>query len=76
MHRNTEVSIMLVSCCSMDDKMYIGAYNTWDQRGRLSLRPQDEHCLMRNMTSEILCSACKEAIWLNFLRYRRMLCRC
>lgn len=52
----------------MDDRMYIGAYNTWDIRGRVTLRPQDEHCLMRNMTSEILCSACKEAIWLNFLR--------
>ena len=35
---------------------YIGAYPTWDIRGFKSLRPTNEFCLMRNMTSRSFCS--------------------
>lgn len=49
-----------------DDKQYVGAYPTWDVRGRKTYRPQNEACLMRNMSSSELCVVCKEGMWWEF----------
>jgi len=45
---------------------YIGVYPTWDINGRISYRPNNERCLMRNMTSDIFCVVCQENIWHQF----------
>lgn len=45
---------------------YIGAYPSWDIRGRKSYRPTNEMCLMRDMESTVLCPVCKEGMWLQF----------
>lgn len=57
---------------------YIGAYPTFSSRGRKTYRPSNEFCLMRNMTSNALCSGslinnfftsvCKEGMWEQFLK--------
>jgi len=53
------------------DNNYIGAYNTYRQgpgAGTFAgYRPNNERCLMRNMTSEAFCSICKEGMWYQFL---------
>ena len=49
-----------------DQKDYVGAYPTWDVRGRKTYRPQNEVCLMRNMSSSDFCVACKEGMWWQF----------
>jgi hypothetical protein len=54
------------STFSMDDEDAIGAYPTWDQSNRKSLRPNNERCLMRNMESTKFCSVCQENMWLKF----------
>lgn len=48
------------------ENSYIGAYPTWGPAG-LSYRPDNELCLMRNMTSQVFCPICQETIWLQFL---------
>eukprot|EP00755_Sulcionema_specki_P032153 Sspe_Gene.98132::Locus_71596_Transcript_1_1_Confidence_1.000_Length_1846::g.98132::m.98132 len=45
---------------------FVGAYPTWDVRGRKSYRPQNEMCLMRNMSSSDFCVACREGMWWQF----------
>eukprot|EP01062_Namystynia_karyoxenos_P011775 TRINITY_DN1422_c2_g1_i1.p1 TRINITY_DN1422_c2_g1~~TRINITY_DN1422_c2_g1_i1.p1 ORF type:complete len:602 (+),score=174.55 TRINITY_DN1422_c2_g1_i1:80-1885(+) len=50
----------------MDPVGYVSAYPTWDQFGRETLRPTNELCLMRNMTSPHFCPVCKEGMWLQF----------
>eukprot|EP01060_Flectonema_neradi_P039500 TRINITY_DN8720_c0_g1_i2.p1 TRINITY_DN8720_c0_g1~~TRINITY_DN8720_c0_g1_i2.p1 ORF type:complete len:490 (+),score=87.69 TRINITY_DN8720_c0_g1_i2:331-1800(+) len=49
-----------------DQRDFVGAYPTWDVRGRKTYRPQNEVCLMRNMTSPNFCVACKEGMWWQF----------
>lgn len=46
---------------------YVGAFPTWDYRGRKSYRPTNEQCLMRNMESTFFCPVCREGMWLQFL---------
>eukprot|EP01065_Artemidia_motanka_P032375 TRINITY_DN39389_c0_g1_i1.p1 TRINITY_DN39389_c0_g1~~TRINITY_DN39389_c0_g1_i1.p1 ORF type:complete len:614 (+),score=242.13 TRINITY_DN39389_c0_g1_i1:68-1843(+) len=50
----------------MEDKNYVGAYPTWDVFGRETLRPVNELCLMRNMSSPHFCPVCKEGMWRQF----------
>ena len=45
----------------------IGAFPSFGYRGNKSLRPMNEYCVMRNMTSTKFCPLCMEAIHLNFL---------
>ncbi|RHY56495.1 hypothetical protein DYB34_011146 [Aphanomyces astaci] len=51
----------------MDDPEYIGAYPTWDGSSRKTFRPDNEKCLMRNMTSPQFCNVCQENMWQQFL---------
>ncbi|RQM20112.1 hypothetical protein B5M09_012642 [Aphanomyces astaci] len=51
----------------LDDNDHIGFYPTWDIKKRLSYRPDNEKCLMRNMTSPQFCAPCQENMWLQFL---------
>lgn len=48
---------------------YYSAYPTWDDSAsrRKTLRPTNNGCLMRNMSSTTFCSVCKESMWLQFL---------
>jgi len=47
---------------------YIGAYPTWNSAGRVSYRPDNELCLMRNMSSPVFCPVCQETIWIQFFK--------
>jgi len=47
---------------------FIGAYPTWNSAGRVSYRPDNELCLMRNMSSPIFCPVCQETIWIQFFK--------
>jgi len=50
------------------DREWISAYPTWRQGGSLAgYRPNNEKCLMRNMTSTDFCSPCIEGMWLHLL---------
>ncbi|ETV79534.1 hypothetical protein H257_07518 [Aphanomyces astaci] len=51
----------------MDDPEYIGAYPTWDGYNVKTIRPSNEKCLMRNMTSPQFCNVCQENMWQQFL---------
>ncbi|MES1912252.1 MAG: hypothetical protein MHM6MM_004558 [Cercozoa sp. M6MM] len=46
---------------------HISAYPTWNAMGRKTYRPDNEFCLMRNMTSEYLSPPVQEAVWMQFL---------
>jgi len=47
---------------------HYSAYPTWDVSRRVTYRPTNAGCLMRNMTHNELCSVCKEGMWYQFLR--------
>ncbi|KAJ0393127.1 hypothetical protein P43SY_003672 [Pythium insidiosum] len=51
----------------MDDPTAIGMYPTFDINKRKTLRPDNERCLMRNMTSTAFCSVCQENMWHQFM---------
>ncbi|KAF0688753.1 Aste57867_19672 [Aphanomyces stellatus] len=51
----------------MDDPEYIGLYPTYDINKRKSIRPNNEKCLMRNMTSPHFCNVCQENMWQQFM---------
>ncbi|KAG4075274.1 hypothetical protein HA402_003065 [Bradysia odoriphaga] len=46
----------------------VSAYPTWDVARRVTYRPTNAGCLMRNMTSNYFCSVCKEGMWYQFLQ--------
>lgn len=50
------------------DNNYYSAYPTWDTSRRVTYRPTNAGCLMRNMTHNELCSVCREGMWYQFLR--------
>jgi len=50
------------------ENTYVGAYPTWSQSNRVTYRPTNELCLMRNMTSPVFCPVCQEAIWIQFFK--------
>eukprot|EP00026_Physarum_polycephalum_P006276 Phypoly_transcript_06318.p1 GENE.Phypoly_transcript_06318~~Phypoly_transcript_06318.p1 ORF type:complete len:311 (+),score=22.42 Phypoly_transcript_06318:833-1765(+) len=50
------------------ENSYVGAYPTWSSSGRVTYRPTNELCLMRNMTSSVFCPICQEAIWIQFFK--------
>jgi hypothetical protein len=50
------------------ENTFVGAYPTWNSAGRVSYRPTNELCLMRNMTSPVFCPICQEAIWIQFFK--------
>jgi KaiC/GvpD/RAD55 family RecA-like ATPase len=47
---------------------FVGAYPTRDINGKVSYRPTDDNCLMRNMERENFCPVCVEGLWLNLLK--------
>ena len=49
------------------DNSYVAAYPTWSTRGVKTFRPNNEYCLMRNMTSEHFDPVCQEGVWYQFL---------
>ncbi|KAJ3258554.1 hypothetical protein HK103_003514 [Boothiomyces macroporosus] len=49
-------------------KSFIGAYPTWDINGRVSYRPTNDACLMRDMSRDTFCDVCVEGLWVNLLR--------
>lgn len=49
------------------DNDHISAYTIWDERKRVTYRPTNAGCLMRNMTTNQFCSVCKEGMWHQFL---------
>ncbi|DAZ93828.1 TPA: hypothetical protein N0F65_009336 [Lagenidium giganteum] len=51
----------------LDDPNYIGIYPTFDINKRKTVRPNNEKCLMRNMTSPHFCRVCQENMWLKFM---------
>ncbi|GLE05341.1 hypothetical protein PINS_up014354 [Pythium insidiosum] len=51
----------------LDDPSVIGIYPTFDINKRKSFRPDNERCLMRNMTSTAFCSVCQENMWHQFM---------
>jgi len=50
------------------DNNYIGAYPTWSSSNAKTYRPNNERCLMRNMTSRNFCVVCQENNWHQFFR--------
>ena len=70
--------LMQRTVCSLDVHEYkdnvfekmteVGAFPTWDIRGRKSYRPTNDMCIMRNMTSHTFCPVCMEGMHLNFLK--------
>lgn len=50
------------------DNDIVSAYPTWDVSRRVTYRPTNAGCLMRNMTHNELCSVCKEGMWYQFLQ--------
>ncbi|RHY24256.1 hypothetical protein DYB32_008917 [Aphanomyces invadans] len=51
----------------MDDPEYIGMFPTWDINFTKTYRPDNEKCLMRNLTSSQFCNVCQENMWLQFM---------
>ena len=49
------------------DDDYVGAYPTWNTRLQKTVRPGNELCLMRNMSSNAFCAPCIEGMWHQFL---------
>jgi hypothetical protein len=52
----------------LDDPTAIGIYPTYNINKGKSYRPNNERCLMRNMTSTHFCKVCQENMWLRFLQ--------
>jgi len=50
------------------DNHIISAYPTWDVQRRVTYRPTNAGCLMRNMTINEFCPVCKEGMWYQFLQ--------
>jgi len=50
------------------DNSIVSAYPTYDVARRITYRPTNAGCLMRNMTHNELCSVCKEGMWYQFLQ--------
>jgi len=48
------------------DNAHVSAYPTWDNQGRLTYRPTNAGCLMRNMTHRNFCEVCQEGMWHQF----------
>ncbi|KAJ3323552.1 hypothetical protein HDV06_001576 [Boothiomyces sp. JEL0866] len=46
---------------------FIGAFPTWDIYGRVSYRPTNDACLMRDMSRDTFCHVCTEGLWANLL---------
>jgi len=44
----------------------VSAYPTWDYLNRVTYRPTNALCLMRNMTSRHFCEVCQEGMWYQF----------
>eukprot|EP00835_Amoeboradix_gromovi_P004105 NODE_302_length_11399_cov_0.339115.p1 type:complete len:547 gc:universal NODE_302_length_11399_cov_0.339115:7001-5361(-) len=75
--------IMGRTVCSLDIHEYernvfdeyesVGAFPTWDIRGRKSYRPTNDLCIMRNMTSPRFCPVCMEGMHINFLQKIRLI---
>lgn len=49
------------------DNDHISAYRVWDDQRRMTYRPSNAGCLMRNVTHNQFCSVCKEGLWHQFL---------
>jgi len=49
------------------DNDFVSAYPTWDVARRVTYRPTNAGCLMRNMSNTEFCSVCKEGMWYQFL---------
>jgi len=52
---------------------FVGAFPTFDTRGRKTYRPTNEMCLMRDMESRVFCPICKEGMWMQFLQRMTLL---
>ncbi|KAJ6648435.1 hypothetical protein Bhyg_03663 [Pseudolycoriella hygida] len=50
------------------DNDFVSAYPTWDSRRRITYRPTNAGCLMRNMTHNEFCPVCKEGMWYQFFQ--------
>jgi len=50
------------------ENSFVGAYPTWSSSNRVTYRPTNELCLMRNMSSPVFCPICQEAIWIQFFK--------
>lgn len=50
------------------DNSVVSAYPTFDVSRRVTYRPTNAGCLMRNMTHNEFCSVCKEGMWYQFLQ--------
>lgn len=46
---------------------YVGAYPTWNSNLAQTVRPGNELCLMRNMSSPAFCKPCIEGMWQQFM---------
>lgn len=46
----------------------ISAYQTWDVQRRVTYRPTNAGCLMRNMTHTEFCPVCREGMWYQILQ--------
>jgi hypothetical protein len=49
------------------DDDYVGAYPTWNTNLQQTVRPGNELCLMRNMSSPAFCAPCIEGMWHQFM---------
>jgi hypothetical protein len=49
------------------DPEHVGAYPTWNSNLQKTVRPGNELCLMRNMSSTDFCKPCIEGMWHQFL---------
>ena len=49
------------------DDDYVGAYPTWNTNLAQTVRPGNELCLMRNMSSAAFCKPCIEGMWHQFM---------
>ena len=49
------------------DDDYVGAYPTWSIGMQQTVRPGNELCLMRNMSSAAFCAPCIEGMWHQFM---------
>eukprot|EP00736_Rhodelphis_marinus_P002814 Rmarinus@m.20450 len=53
---------------------FTGAYRTWNVYNKMiGYRPNNERCLMRNMTSTAFCDVCVENMWLQFFARMRVI---
>ncbi|OZJ03033.1 hypothetical protein BZG36_03259 [Bifiguratus adelaidae] len=51
----------------ISDSSHISAYPSRNYAGRVSYRPTNEGCLMRNMSHPTLCPICVEGLWMQHL---------